>query len=492
MAKSLAGGLPLSAVIGRAEIMDAPAPGGLGGTYAGNPLGVRRGARGARRDRGGAAVRARRRARRQALKARLQSAAQRSSRGIADVRGLGAMVAIELAQGRHRRCPTPMRRRRVQTARAGRGPAAADLRRLRQRDPLPVSADHQRRAVRRGAGHPRAERPAQPLNARETRHAHSSKTPACCASNAIIDGQWVDADDGATMDVNNPATGELDRHRAEMGARRDRAAPSTRPTRRCLPGARRTAKERAAILRKWFDLMMANQDDLALHHDHRAGQAAGRIARARSPTPPRSSSGSPRKASASTATSIPAHQADKRIVVIKQPIGVCAAITPWNFPAAMITRKAGPALAAGCTMVVKPATQTPFSALALAELARARRHPQGRASTSSPAPPATIGAETDRATRSCASSPSPARPRSASMLMEQCAGTVKKVSLELGGNAPFIVFDDADLDARGRGRDRSPSTATPARPASAPTASSCRTASTTRSPQKLVDGGRAR
>ena len=143
---------------------------------------------------------------------------------------------------------------------------------------------------------------------------------------------------------------------------------------------------------------------------------------------------------------IPGHQVDKRILVLRQPVGVVAAITPWNFPAAMITRKVAPALAAGCTVVCKPATQTPFSALALAELAHARWH-SGRRLQRHHRPCARNRRRARPGMRACASSPSPGSTEIGKLLMAQCAKTIKKVSLELGGNAPFIVFDDADLDA---------------------------------------------
>ncbi|MEO7726633.1 MAG: NADP-dependent succinate-semialdehyde dehydrogenase, partial [Burkholderiales bacterium] len=206
----------------------------------------------------------------------------------------------------------------------------------------------------------------------------------------------------------------------------------------------RTAKERSIILRKWFDLMMANQDDLAILMTTEQGkplaESKGEIAYGASFIEWFAEEGKRIYGDV-----IPQHQADKRIVVIKQPIGVCAAVTPWNFPNAMITRKAGPALAAGCTMVIKPASYTPYSALALCELAERAGIPKGVISviTGSSGP---IGNEltSNSIVRKFTFTGST---EVGKQLMAQCAGTVKKVSLELGGNAPFIVFDDADIDA---------------------------------------------
>jgi len=206
----------------------------------------------------------------------------------------------------------------------------------------------------------------------------------------------------------------------------------------------KTSKERATVLRKWFDLMMANQDDLAVLMTTEQGkplaESKGEIAYGASFIEWFAEEGKRIYGDV-----IPQHQADKRIVVLKQPIGVCAAVTPWNFPNAMITRKAGPALAAGCTMVIKPATYTPYSALALCELAERAGIPKGVVNviTGSSGP---IGTEltTNPIVRKFTFTGST---EVGKQLMAQCAGTVKKVSLELGGNAPFIVFDDADIDA---------------------------------------------
>ncbi len=258
-----------------------------------------------------------------------------------------------------------------------------------------------------------------------------------------IDGQWVDADDGTTLAVNNPADGLQIGTVPKMGAaetkRAIEAANAAWPAWRA-----KTAKERATVLRKWFDLMMANQDDLAVLMTTEQGkplaESKGEIGYGASFIEWFAEEGKRIYGDV-----IPQHQADKRIVVLKQPIGVCAAVTPWNFPNAMITRKAGPALAAGCTMVIKPATYTPYSALALCELAERAGIPKGviNVITGSSGP---IGNEltTNPIVRKFTFTGST---EVGKLLMAQCAGTVKKVSLELGGNAPFIVFDDADIDA---------------------------------------------
>ena len=258
-----------------------------------------------------------------------------------------------------------------------------------------------------------------------------------------INGEWADADDGATLEVNNPATRDNLGTVPKMGAAETRRAIEAAEA--ALPAWRaKTAKERATILRKWYELMMANQEDLAIIMTSEQGKALvesrGEIAYA----------GSfiewfAEEAKRIYGETIPQHQADKRIVVIKQPVGVCAAITPWNFPAAMITRKAGPALAAGCTMVIKPASQTPYSALALCELAERAGVPKGVINVVTGSASAIGGELTGNPTvRKLSFTGST---EVGKKLMVQCAETVKKTSMELGGNAPFIVFDDADLDA---------------------------------------------
>ncbi|MCB1867056.1 MAG: NADP-dependent succinate-semialdehyde dehydrogenase [Gammaproteobacteria bacterium] len=258
-----------------------------------------------------------------------------------------------------------------------------------------------------------------------------------------INGAWVDADDGGTKEVTNPANHEVIGTVPNCGAAETRHALEAAQA--ALPGWRAlTAKERSARLRTWYNLMLENQEDLALIMTTEQGkplaEARGEIAYAASFI-----EWFAEESKRVYGDVIPQHQADKRIVVIKQPIGVCVAITPWNFPAAMITRKAGAALAAGCTMVVKPALETPYSALALCELAEQAGIPAGVLSVVTGNSRA-IGGE-------MTSSPIVRKlsftgsTEIGSLLMQQCAGTIKKVSLELGGNAPFIVFDDADLDA---------------------------------------------
>ncbi|MCE9880730.1 MAG: NADP-dependent succinate-semialdehyde dehydrogenase [Hafnia paralvei] len=259
---------------------------------------------------------------------------------------------------------------------------------------------------------------------------------------AFIQGEWRDANNQQTIDVTNPANGQLLGTVPKMGAGETRAAIEA--ANQALPAWRAlTAKERAVILRRWFDLMMANQDDLAklmtLEQGKPLAEAKGEIAYAASFIEWFAEEG--KRIYGDT---IPGHQADKRLIVIKQPIGVTAAITPWNFPAAMITRKAGPALAAGCTMVLKPASLTPFSALALAELAQRAGIPAGVFNVVTGSASEVGNELTGNAlVRKLSFTGSTEIGR---QLMQQCAKDIKKVSLELGGNAPFIVFDDADLD----------------------------------------------
>ena len=258
-----------------------------------------------------------------------------------------------------------------------------------------------------------------------------------------IDGAWADADSGKTVSVSNPASGEILGSIPNMGAEETRRAIGAANA--AFPGWRaKTAKERSTILRKWFELMMLHQEDLAKLMTAEQGkplsESRGEIAYAASFIEWFAEEG--KRIYGDT---IPQHQADKRIVVLKEPIGVCAAITPWNFPAAMITRKAGPALAAGCTMVVKPATATPYSALAMAELAERAGVPKGVLSVVTGSASAIGGEMTSNPiVRKLTFTGST---EIGKKLMEQCAATVKKTSMELGGNAPFIVFDDADLDA---------------------------------------------
>ncbi len=245
------------------------------------------------------------------------------------------------------------------------------------------------------------------------------------------------------INVVNPATGSVLGTVPKLGAEETRRAIEA--AERAWPAWRaKTAKERAAILRKWFDLMMANQEDLAQILTAEQGkpltESRGEIAYGASFIEWFAEEG--KRAYGDV---IPQHQADKRVLVIKQPIGVCALITPWNFPNAMITRKAGPALAAGCTVVIKPASQTPYSALAMAELGERAGIPKGVLNVLTGDSKA-IGGElcANPKVRKLSFTGSTETGR---VLMRQCADTIKKLSLELGGNAPFIVFDDADLDA---------------------------------------------
>ena len=258
-----------------------------------------------------------------------------------------------------------------------------------------------------------------------------------------IDGRWADADEKKTTAVHNPATGAVLGTVPRMAAAETKRAIEAAD--RAWPAWRaKTAKERAVILRKWFDLMMANQEDLAQIMTAEQGkpltESRGEIAYGASFIEWFAEEG--KRAYGDT---IPSPWADKRVVVMKQPIGVCALITPWNFPNAMITRKAGPALAAGCTVVIKPAGQTPFSALALAELGERAGMPKGVLNILTGDSKA-IGAElcANPVVRKLSFTGSTETGR---VLMRQCSDTIKKLSLELGGNAPFIVFDDADLDA---------------------------------------------
>ena len=259
---------------------------------------------------------------------------------------------------------------------------------------------------------------------------------------AYVGGKWIDADNGSTSDVTNPATNEVIGTIPKMGAAETRraieAANNALPTWRAL-----TAKERSAKIRRWYELMLENQEDLArlmtIEQGKPLAESRGEIATAASYLEWFAEEG--KRIYGDT---IPGHQADKRLLVIKQPIGVTAAITPWNFPSAMITRKAGPALAAGCTMVLKPASQTPYSALALAELAERAGIPAGVFSVVTGSA-GDIGSEltSNPTVRKLTFTGSTDIGRK---LIAECAYDVKKVSMELGGNAPFIVFEDADLD----------------------------------------------
>jgi succinate-semialdehyde dehydrogenase/glutarate-semialdehyde dehydrogenase len=260
---------------------------------------------------------------------------------------------------------------------------------------------------------------------------------------ALIGGRWCDADDRATFDVMNPATGETLGTVPKMGAAETRRAIEAAKN-AFTSWRRRPAKDRSALLRQWYDLIVENVDDLGKLMTAEQGkplaEAKGEVLYAASFI-----EWFAEEAKRVYGDTIPSPWNDRRLVVIKEPIGVCAAITPWNFPAAMITRKAGPALASGCTMVAKPAESTPLSALALAVLAERAGIPAGVLNVLT-GDPRNIGGEmtSNPDVRKVTFTGSTEVGR---ILMKQSADTIKKLSLELGGNAPFIVFDDADLDA---------------------------------------------
>ncbi len=268
------------------------------------------------------------------------------------------------------------------------------------------------------------------------------KDPTLLRQQCYIDGRWLDARSGGSKPVTNPANGAVLGTVPFMGADETRAAIEAAAA--AFPAwAARTAKDRATLLRRWHDLMLANADDLATLMTAEQGkplaEARGEITYAASFI-----EWFAEEAKRVYGDVIPGHQPDKRIFVLRQPVGVVAAITPWNFPAAMITRKAGPALAAGCTFVCKPAMQTPYSALAMAELAHRAGIPPGVFSVVTGSATAIGGEMTSNPiVRKVTFTGST---EIGKQLMVQCAGTLKKLSLELGGNAPFIVFDDADLD----------------------------------------------
>ena len=273
------------------------------------------------------------------------------------------------------------------------------------------------------------------------------KDPSLLRSDAFIDGAWCAADDGATVDIRNPADGSIVGTVPVMRGGETRRAIEAAA--RALPEwSKRTAKERATVLRRFAEAMIANADDLAIIMTREQGkplaEARGEIGYAASFLEWFAEEGK-----RVYGEIIPTFRADARLMVLRQPVGVAAAITPWNFPAAMITRKLGPALAAGCTFVCKPAPQTPFSALALAELGRRAGLPDGVLNIVT-GDAAAIGSELtgNPLVRKFSFTGSTAVGKT---LLAQCAGTVKKVSLELGGNAPFIVFEDADLEAAVQG-----------------------------------------
>jgi succinate-semialdehyde dehydrogenase/glutarate-semialdehyde dehydrogenase len=271
----------------------------------------------------------------------------------------------------------------------------------------------------------------------------SLKDPSLLKHQAYINGQWVDADSGATVAVDNPATGETIVEVAKVGAAETRRAIEAADA-AMVEWKAKPAKARAQLLRRWYDLMMEHQEDLAVIMTAEQGkvlaESRGEVAYGASFV-----EWFGEEAKRVDGDVIPGPSADKRIITIKQPVGVVAAITPWNFPNAMIARKAAPALAAGCTIVIKPATATPLSAFAMAELAERAGIPAGVINVVCGSS-GEIGGELTgnpivRKLTFTGSTPV------GKTLIEQCAATVKKVSMELGGNAPFIVFDDADIDA---------------------------------------------
>jgi len=269
------------------------------------------------------------------------------------------------------------------------------------------------------------------------------KDPSLFKQLAYVDGQWIGADSGATFDVTDPANGEVIAKVADLGAAETTRAIAAAEVAQ-KGWAARTGKERANILRRWFDLMLANTDDLAYLMTREQGkpvaEARGEIGYAASFI-----EWFAEEAKRVDGEVLATPAADKRLVTLRQPVGVCAAITPWNFPAAMITRKVAPALAAGCAIVIKPAELTPLSAFALAELAHRAGIPAGVLQVVT-GDARTIGAVLTASpiVRKLSFTGSTEVGR---ILMAQSAPTVKRLSLELGGNAPFIVFDDADVDA---------------------------------------------
>ena len=267
--------------------------------------------------------------------------------------------------------------------------------------------------------------------------------PSLLRTQAYIGGRWSGADSGSVTTISNPATGKQIVFVPNVGAAETRRAIEA--AKAALPAWRqRSAKDRAQVLRRWFDLMIANQDDLALILTSEQGkplpEAKGEVLYGASFVEWFSE-----EAKRVYGETIPANTTDKRIHVLREPVGVCAAITPWNFPIAMVTRKVSPALAAGCTVVLKPAPQTPLSALALAVLAERAGVPAGVLNVVT-GDAVAIGGEltSNKAVRKLSFTGST---RTGKLLMQQCAATVKKVSMELGGNAPFVVFEDADIDA---------------------------------------------
>lgn len=273
------------------------------------------------------------------------------------------------------------------------------------------------------------------------------RDPSLFREQCYVDGEWIDASDGSRLDVTDPATGKVIGTVPKVGVAETRRAIAA-ADRAFSAWRAKTAKERAAILRRWYELMLQNADDLAYIMTREQGkplaEAKGEIAYGASFV-----EWFAEEAKRVYGDIIPQTVPSRRILVLKQPVGVCAAITPWNFPNAMITRKCAPGLAVGCTMVVKPASATPFSALALAVLAERAGMPKGvfNVVTGSAS---VIGDElcSNKTVRKLSFTGST---ETGKLLLKKCADTVKRVSMELGGHAPFIVFDDADLDAAVQG-----------------------------------------
>jgi len=282
---------------------------------------------------------------------------------------------------------------------------------------------------------------------RERRAALPLKDPSLFKEQCCLDGRWIDADGGARHEVANPATGRTIGSVPRMGAGETRRAIEAAD--KAWPAWRsKTAKERSAVLRKWAELQLANVDDLALIMTTEQGKPLAE-ARAEVTIGAAYTEWFAEEAKRVYGDVIPTIGNDRRLLAIKQPVGVCAAITPWNFPSSMITRKVSPALAAGCTVVIKPAEATPYSALALAVLAERAGFPPGVLNVVVGSAKAIGGEMTaNPLVRKLSFTGSTEVGR---LLMQQVAPTIKKLSLELGGNAPFIVFDDADLDAAAEG-----------------------------------------
>ncbi len=272
---------------------------------------------------------------------------------------------------------------------------------------------------------------------------HQLADPTLLKEHCLVDGAWIGADDGATLAVDNPADGKRLAAVPALGAAETRRAIAA-ADRAFADWRAQTAKERARLLRAWFDLLVANADDLAtimtMEQGKPLAEARGEVAYAASFV-----EWFAEEAKRVYGDTIPSPFPTRRILTLKQPVGVCGMITPWNFPLAMITRKCAPALAVGCTVVIKPAELTPLTALAAAELAQRAGLPAGVLNlvTGAPRP---IGEEltSNKTVRKLSFTGSTATGK---LLLKQCADTVKKVSMELGGHAPFLVFDDADLDA---------------------------------------------